>query len=367
MSEGTIVVTAGGTGGHLFPAFALSEELTRRGYTVDLMTDRRGESFGQNFPARHIIRIPSATLKSRSPVAVMKTALTLMRGVRAAKKALQKEPPLAMAGFGGYPTFPPVMAANRLGIPTLLHEQNAVMGRANRMLAKRVNAIALSFPEVQKLPAEAREKCVFTGNPVRDAVLALKDRPYQPSGPGAPFSLLVFGGSQGARFFADMVPAALALLRPDLKARLIVVQQCRPEDLERVRAAYYDAGIRCELASFFTNLPELMAIAHLVIGRAGASTVSELAVLGRPSILVPLPHAVDNDQLANATELERAGGAVCLQQKDITPENLAERLSGVMEMPDILEQAAAAARAVGKPEAVKDLANLVEDLARRGQ
>ena len=361
------MVTAGGTGGHLFPAFALSEELARRGYTVDLMTDMRGESYGQDFPARHIVQIPAATINSRSPVAVMKTALTLMRGVRAAKKALRKTQPLAVAGFGGYPTFPPVMAANRLGIPTLLHEQNAVMGRANRMLARRVSKIALSFAEVQKLPAEAVAKSELTGNPVRDVVLALKDRPYQASGPGTPFSLLVFGGSQGARFFSDMVPAALALLSPELKARLIVVQQCRPEDLERVRAAYYEAGIRCELASFFSNLPELMAMAQLVIGRAGASTVSELAVLGRPSLLVPLPHAVDNDQLANATELERAGGAVCLEQKDITPENLAERLSGVMDMPDILDQAAAAARAVGKPDAVVQLADLVEELAVTGK
>ncbi len=366
MQRGVIVVTAGGTGGHLFPAFALAEELGQRGYVVDLMTDMRGENYGQDFPARQVVRVPAATLAGRSPLAVARTAFTLMRGIRAARKALKEIKPLAVAGFGGYPTFPPIFAASRLRLPTLLHEQNAVMGRANRLLAKKVTAIALSFPEVDKLPPEAQGKTRFTGNPVRRAVLALKDRPYQSAGLTAPFTLLVFGGSQGARFFSEVVPLALALLPDDLRRRLAVVQQCRPEDIEQVRATYANAGIHCELGTFFKNLPELMAMASLVIGRAGASTVSELSVLGRPSILVPLPHAVDNDQLANATMLEKAGGCVCIEQKELTPERLAERLTGVLTMPDTLVQAAAAARAVGRPEAVQELADMVEELAQTG-
>ena len=364
MNRGTIVVTAGGTGGHLFPAFALSEELGRRGYVVDLMTDMRGESYGQDFPARQTVRVPAATLTSRSPYAAARTAWTLMRGIRAARKALEEIRPLMVAGFGGYPTFPPIFAAHRLSIPTLLHEQNAVMGRANRMLAKKVTGIALSFPRVDKLPPEALSKARFTGNPVRNAVLALAETPYRAPGPDGPFPLLVFGGSQGARYFSDTVPVALSLLRDDLRARLAVVQQCRPEDVERVRSAYAAAGIHCELGTFFKNLPDLMAMSALVIARAGASTVSELAVLGRPSILVPLPHAVDNDQLANATVLEQAGGCVCIEQKDLTPEALAERISGVMTMPDTLVQAANAARRVGRPDAVQHLADMVEELAQ---
>src|SRR5690606_14823301 len=223
--------------------------------------------------------------------------------------------PGVVIGFGGYPSFPPLIAAWLRRIPTAIHEQNSVLGRANRMLASRVTAIATSFPAVHHLDASLAGKVRLTGNPVRDAVVDWSTRAYAPPAPDGEFRLLVFGGSQGARFFSDLVPAAVALLAPETRQRLRIVQQCREEDLGRVRQAYAAFEVGMELASFFRDLPERMAAAHLVIGRAGASSVAELTVMGRPSILVPLPHAIDNDQLRNAPQLAKSGGAICIEQK----------------------------------------------------
>lgn len=361
MIEKLVMLAAGGTGGHLFPAFALAQELGRRGIAVDLVTDMRGDRYGTGFPARKIHQIPSATLTERSPGAVAKTGVTLARGIAAAFRLLGDLKPRAVVGFGGYPSFPPLLAARMRGIPTALHEQNAVLGRANRMLAKRVTAIATSFEQVKFLDGPLSAKARFTGNPVRDLVIAAAERPYDDPAAG-PFNVLIFGGSQGARYFSDAVPPALALLSPQLRSRLQIVQQCREEDLQRVEGAYRDAGIQANLAAFFRNLPEIIAEAHLVIARAGASSVAELTVIGRPSILVPLPHALDNDQLQNATRLAESGGGWCIEQKSLTPERLAAEIERLAGDAGALRAAAAAAKAAGRPDAVKRLADLVEEL-----
>ena len=362
VTQKSVMLAAGGTGGHLFPAFALAQELGRRSIAVDLVTDMRGDRYGANFPARAIYRVPSATLASRSLVAAIGTALMLTRGVAAAFKLLGQVKPRAVVGFGGYPAFPPLVAAYLRRIPTALHEQNAVLGRANRMLAKRVSAIATSFEHTKYLEGPALARARLTGNPVRDEVIDGATQSYRAPGSNGPFSLLVFGGSQGARFFSDALPPALALLPPPLRASLFVVQQCREEDLARVEEAYKDSGVRAHLATFFANLPEEMAKCHLVIGRAGASTVAELAVMGRPAILVPLPHAIDDDQLGNAKQLAESGGAWCLEQQQLTPDRLAEAISRLLTSPEALGQAAAAIKRHGRPDAVSLLANLVEEL-----
>lgn len=362
------MLAAGGTGGHLFPAYALAEELGRRSIAVDLVTDMRGDRYGTGFPARAIYQVPSATLAGKNPLAVTKTAIALSRGVAAAYALLGRVKPGALVGFGGYPSFPPIVAARMRGIPAALHEQNAVLGRANRMLARRVVAIATSFEKVELLDRDLAAKARFTGNPVRDVVRAAAGRPYEPPRQDGPLRLVVFGGSQGARFFSDAVPPALAALPADVRARLEVVQQCREEDLERVRAAYAAAGIRADLAQFFRNLPDLMAASHLVVARAGASSVAELTVIGRPSILVPLPHALDNDQLNNATRLAESGAAWCIEQRDLTPERLAREigaLAGEARGLQALQAAAEAARRLGAPDAVERLADLVEELMGR--
>lgn len=359
-----VILAAGGTGGHLFPAFALAEELARRGRPVELATDMRGDRYGTGFPARIVHRIPSATLKGRDPLAMTQTALTLSRGVAAAYRLLGDVRPLAVVGFGGYPSFPPLLAARLRGIPSALHEQNAVLGRANRMLARRVTLIATSFRTVKYLDGDLAKKARFTGNPVRGQVIASAVHPYRPPGRSEHVHVVVFGGSQGARFFSDAVPPAVARLPEALRLRLVVTQQAREEDVERVAAAYREMGVGADVAPFFRDLPERMADAQLVVARAGASSVAELAVLGRPSILVPLPHALDDDQLQNARELEAAGGAWCLPQAEATPDRIAAELERLIATPDLLATAAAAARQQGRSDAAAELANLVDQLIR---
>jgi len=358
----TVMLAAGGTGGHLFPAFALAQELGRRGIAVDLVTDMRGDRYGTGFPARAVHQVPSATFAGKSPSAVAKTAWTLSRGVAKAAKLLGEVQPAAVIGFGGYPTFPPLLAAKMRGIKTALHEQNSVLGRANRMLAPRVDVVATSFTHTRFLEGAALERARQTGNPVRDVVLEAANRPYWAPGAGEPIAILVFGGSQGARFFSDVVPPALAQLPERVRRRITVVQQAREEDVARVEAAYAGSHIAASVSSFFKNLPEIMAEAHLVIGRAGASTIAELTVIGRPSILVPLPHALDNDQLQNATTLAESGGAWCLEQADLTPERLASEIGGLISRPQLLADAAQSAKQQGRPDAVARLADLVEEL-----
>lgn len=365
VSTDSVMLAAGGTGGHLFPALALAQELKRRGIPVDLITDMRGDRYGSNFPARTIFQVPSATINGRSPVAAANTGLTLAKGVAKARQILSDVNPKAVIGFGGYPSLPPMLAARMRGIPTAIHEQNAVLGRANRFLSRRVTAIATSFQGVKGIDVGTASKVRFTGNPVRDIVLEWSREAYKAPSESGPFQILVFGGSQGARFFSDMVPAVLATYSPQARAALRIVQQARQEDVARVEQAYAQAGIHAYVQAFFSNLPEAMSEAHLVIGRAGASTIAELTVMGRPSILVPLPNAIDNDQLTNARRLADVGAAVCLEQKDITGERLAMAIGQLLEAPDKLAAMADAARGAGRPNAVVLLANLVEELMGR--
>ncbi|MGH1418580.1 MAG: undecaprenyldiphospho-muramoylpentapeptide beta-N-acetylglucosaminyltransferase [Hyphomicrobiaceae bacterium] len=363
----TILLAAGGTGGHLFPAFALGEELGRRGYIVDLVTDMRGDRYGSDFPAREIYQVPAATLGGggRKVGKVVKTAATLTKGTTAAYRLLKRVRPDAVVGFGGYPTFPPLVAAKMRAIPTALHEQNAVLGRANRMLAGRVTAIATSFEQTKYLSEKLSQKVVVTGNPVRDRVIAAAQTPFDPPTGDKPFKLIVFGGSQGARYFSDTVPTALAAMPLEIRQRIQIVQQCREEDLERVKKAYATIGVVAQLATFFADLPQLIAESHLVVGRAGASSIAELTVIGRPSILVPLPHALDNDQLNNARQLAESGGAWCIEQKDLSAERLADEIVALATSGDRLVAAADAARRQGRPDAVARFGDLVVKLAEK--
>jgi UDP-N-acetylglucosamine--N-acetylmuramyl-(pentapeptide) pyrophosphoryl-undecaprenol N-acetylglucosamine transferase len=358
---GVILVAAGGTGGHLFPAEALAVALGARGWRIHLATDHRVDAYGQDFPAEKIHIVPSATI-TKSPVAAVRAFIQLAKGFIDARRLVREIAPSAAIGFGGYPTLPPILAAARAHVPTVIHEANAVLGRANRFLGSRVTAIATSVAQVGGAGALAA-RMVETGNPVRLAVLEAADIPYPVRRPDDEFRLLVFGGSQGARFMADLVPPALAWLPDDIRRRVKVTQQCRSEDLARVAAAYRAMGLQPTLEPFFRALPRRIAESHLVVCRAGASTVGELTVIGRPAIMVPLPHALDQDQKANAEGLARAGGGWMIEQKDMTPERLASDLVGMIEDPDRLTAAAAAARSLGRPDAVERLADLVERVA----
>lgn len=357
-----IVLAAGGTGGHVFPAQALAVALESRGWRLVLVTDRRGADYGDVLGRLETHHIRAGSPRARGLLARGAGVLNLLRGVRDARRLLKRLKPAAAIGFGGYPSVPTMYAASRLRLPTAIHEQNAVLGRANRLLAPRVLAIATSFVDTARLERANASQLIHTGNPVRPAIAALAAVPYAAPPADGPCRLLITGGSQGAGVFAEVVPAALARLPEALKARLVVTQQCRAEDLEAVRRAYDAAGVEATLARFFADLPERLATAHLVIGRAGASTVAELAAAGRPAILVPYPHATDDHQSANAEALALAGGAWVVPQDGFTAAPLAERLAALCAAPDSLARAADAALGAGRPEAASTLADLVERL-----
>ena len=368
-----VLLCAGGTGGHLFPAEALAAALAQRGVVVDLATDARAEKYGKAFPAGNIHVVRSDTVRGRDPVALARTGLSLLGGAVDAWRLLGRLRPAAVVGFGGYPSAPPLLVATLRGIPTLIHEQNAVMGRANRLLASRVTRIATGFAGVLDAVPALAAKAVHTGNPLRPMVLAAAATPYDPPQADGPLRLVVFGGSQGARAMSDVVPPAIGHLAPALRQRLAVVQQAREEDVARVTARYREMGVAAEVAPFFTDLPARIAAAHLVVSRSGASTVAELAAIGRPSILAPLPGALDQDQSANAGVLERAGGAIRLERDSFTPNRVAAELTGLTGAPDRLAAMAAAARTVAAPDAAERLADAVQALmdgtlakARRG-
>lgn len=358
-----VLLAAGGTGGHLFPAQALAEELKRRGIGVHLATDARGGRYKGRFPAEDVHVIPSDTIRSKSPLSLARTVWRLGLGGFKSLALLIRLRPCVVVGFGGYPSFPPLFAARFLCVPTILHEQNAVMGRANRMLARHVSAIATSFAKTAMIGGDISGKVTHTGNPVRALVNIAADKSYDEPQPDGEFRLLVFGGSQGARVFSDVVPGAIGRLDKAVIGRLRLVQQVREEDRARVEMYYEKLGVNAEVAAFFEDLPARIAESHLVIARAGASTIAELAAIGRPSILVPLPHALDNDQLMNASALARAQAAWVLSQTQFTPHRLADDLLKLMQMPESLALAAAAARAEGRRDAVAGLADLVQRLA----
>jgi UDP-N-acetylglucosamine--N-acetylmuramyl-(pentapeptide) pyrophosphoryl-undecaprenol N-acetylglucosamine transferase len=353
-----ILIAAGGTGGHLFPAQALAAVLAARGAAVELATDDRALKYGGTFPARAIHVFASATPTGAGALSKVSAALTLGRGVATALLKIRTINPVAIVGFGGYPTVPPLLAASLLRLPTILHEQNAVMGRANRFLSGRVRWIATGFPELKGVDSAMRDKLRYTGNPVRPQVIAAAAIPYPDFADGR-LRVLITGGSQGARIMADIAPAAIALLSEADRARIRLTQQARGEDLSRIAAACARLNFPVEVQEFFADLPARIAASHLVIGRAGASTVSELAVIGRPSILVPFPHALDQDQAANAALLAANGAAEVVMQPDFTPERLAGMLRKALADPAGLVKAAEAAKAVGVADAAERLADLV--------
>ncbi len=355
-SRPLVFVAAGGTGGHLFPAEALAIALAQRGVTVDLVTDERATRYG-NFPGRTTHIVPSATFAGPNPFRLAAAAVRLVRGAVASFGLLRRLHPAAVVGFGGYPTIPPLFAAGMREIPAVIHEANGVLGRANRLLGRRVQAIATGFPGLLAGDPRLGGKVAHTGNPIRPAVVEAATTPY-PDASG-PLRILVFGGSQGARVMSDVVPAAIELVPMALRARLSVTQQARDEDVARVRAAYERFGLAAEVAPFFRDLPARIAASHLVISRSGASTVAELAAIGRPAILVPLPHALDQDQRANAAMLERAGGAIMMDQAHFTPGNVAAEIARLAAAPDRLAEMAAAAKRQGVLDAADRLADLV--------
>jgi UDP-N-acetylglucosamine--N-acetylmuramyl-(pentapeptide) pyrophosphoryl-undecaprenol N-acetylglucosamine transferase len=358
-----IMLAAGGTGGHLFPAEALGVELIRRGLRVRLVTDARALRYSGLFSPDTIDVVPSETVRGRTPWSLARTAIMLAAGTAVAFSLMHRRKPGAVIGFGGYPTVPPLVAARLLRVPTLLHDSNAVMGRANRLLSTRVNAIATSLPGVLDRDPALAGKTTTTGTPMRPAILAAAAVPYAPPDPAGPLRLLVVGGSQGARVMADIVPGAIERLEPELWRRLVLVQQVREEDMPRVRGVYERLKIDAELAPFFADLPARLASSHLVISRSGAGTVAELGAIGRPSILVPLPGALDQDQFANAGVLAQVNGALRIAQADFTPDRLAAEISVLAAEPARLAAMAHAARSVGRLDAAERLADLVMKVA----
>jgi len=358
MSSNVIVLSAGGTGGHLFPAQALAGVLARRGRGVVVMTDTRFANYATAFPGAQIQTVPSA------PLNAITAPFKIMAGIAIAFAKLLKLKPAAVVGFGGYPSVPVMLAASLARLPTAIIEQNAVVGRANRLVMNQVKVVAAAFPIARFAPHD-KSKIVLTGNPLRPEVEALWGAPYDVPQLGGPLRLLVFGGSQGARAMSEIVPAALTRLPHDLKARLSVVQQCRPEDIETVRQIYRNADIRCELQTFFADLPRRMADSHLVIARSGAGTVAELMAIGRPAILVPLPGALDDNQTPNADILARAEAGWRVAQAELTPDFLARMLARIFAEPGDLVRRAACAHAIALPQAAEKLADVVESLASR--
>ena len=358
MSERMVVIAAGGTGGHMFPARALAEALTKRGVGAALITDARGAGFGDAIAEVATYRIVACS-PSGSPMQRLKGMARLARGYLQSKSILRRLKPVCVIGFGGYPSAPALMAASRMGLPTAIHEQNAVLGRANRLLARRVDLIATAHDQVSGIAEADRAKVVKIGNPVRAAVAALRDDPYPAPVPNGELRLLVLGGSQGARILSDVVPQAIALLPETKRARLSVVQQCRAEDLAPVRELYAAYRVRCVLDSFFADLPDRLHWSQLLIARAGASTVAEISVAGRPAILVPYAAATDDHQAANARGLAAAGGAWMMREDSFQPAALSARLEFYLSQPTILVRAAARAHEVGLPDAADRLADLV--------
>jgi len=358
-----ILLAAGGTGGHLFPAEALGVELMKRGYRVRLATDSRALRYPGLFSKDIIDVVPSETVRSRNPLSLARSALTLAGGIAVALRLLRRLSPAALVGFGGYPTLPPLIAARLLRIPCLIHEANAVLGRANRLLSRHVSEIATSLPGVLDRDPQLASKTTTVGTPMRLAILGAAGIDYAAPEPGGLFRLLVFGGSQGARVMSDVVPGAIERLEPALWQRLVLTQQVREEDVGRVRAVYDRLNIHAELAPFFNDLPVRLASNHLVVSRSGATTVAELAAIGRPAILVPLPGAIDQDQFANAGVLSQAGGALRIPQGEFSPDRLASEISALAAEPAKLAAMAQAARAVGRLDAAARLADLVVKLA----
>ena len=354
-----VVIAAGGTGGHMFPALALAREIQARGQDVVLACDARGARYVGPDLAHHEIRAGSPT---GGPLRRLQGVARLGLGLTQALALLRRLRPAAVAVFGGYASVPVGVAARLLRIPLLVHEQNAVLGRANRLIARKAAVLALTFADTEAAAGARRAQSVVTGNPVRPEVVALRDQAYEAPARDGPLDLLVVGGSQGARILSEVLPAALACLPKAVRARIRLTQQCRPEDLERVAGAYAGLGFAAELKAFYDDLPERLARAHLVISRSGASSVAELLVLGRPALLVPYRFAADDHQRANAQAVVQAGAGWLIEETALDAERLAARLSACLDQPQELADMAARAHALGRPDAARALADAIESL-----
>ena len=361
-----VVLAAGGTGGHVFPAQALAAELVQRGYRLALITDRRGGAFGGSLSAVETYRIRAAGVAGKRLAALLLSGPNLAVGMVQARRLLKRLKPAVVVGFGGYASAPTMLAAIFGGLKTALHEQNALLGRANRLLAPKVDRVATSFLVSAGLPAGAQGKVSHTGMPVRPTIAAMRTRPYPGLTNAGPIELLVLGGSQGAQVFSEVVPQAVGQLADGLRRRLRIAQQCRPEDLEGARQRYRALGIEADLAAFFDDVPERLARAHLLITRAGASSVAEITAVGRPAILVPYPFAVDDHQTANAHAMDEVGAGWLMPQEAFTAQSLVARLIALFEMPATLEKTAASARTAGRADAAARLADLVAELVPNG-
>ena len=357
------VVAAGGTGGHLFPAQALAEAMIARGWRIVLASDERAAAFAESFPAEERIGLSARTFRRGDVVSMAQAGIAIVRGVMQARAAFTRLDPAVVVGFGGYPSVPGLLAAITQRRPTLLHEQNAVMGRANRRLASHVNAVACAFPVLQKAPGRVAENAVVVGNPVRPDIRALADLPYVPPVEGGPIRILVTGGSQGARLLSELMPEAIAKLPEDLRVRLKVQQQTRKESMDGARRIYANAMVEAEIAPFFRDMAGRLRDAHLVVGRSGAGSVCEFAVAGKPAILVPLAIALDDDQGQNARVMAEAGGAEVARESQLTVDAMAGALQKLLTNPERLARMAAGARSIAKPDAAERLADLVERTA----
>ncbi|MEO0412365.1 MAG: undecaprenyldiphospho-muramoylpentapeptide beta-N-acetylglucosaminyltransferase [Pseudomonadota bacterium] len=365
-NEGHFVIAAGGTGGHMAPAFAVAQLMLDRGYSVTLITDERGQAF----PGKPE-KVATSVLQTAPPrtgvLSLLSTAAGVRRAQKQAEEFLSVSPVSAVIGFGGYPALPTLLAAKSLGIPYMTHEQNAVLGRTNRLTGQKAAAVAVSFPGTQKLPGKWHGKTALTGTPVRKDVLKHKDEEYPILSRDSLMRILVLGGSQGARILSDVVPEAVSIVPPALRQRLQITQHCRTEDIDRVREKYAELKVAAEVSSFIDDVGEKLRWSHLVIARAGASTVAELTVTGRPSILVPYAAAMDDHQMANASVLAQTGGAIIMPESMFDARALAKQLQKLSLAPGTMAEMAEATKRAGYPRATKHLADMCEYIARGGR
>jgi len=358
-----VVIAAGGTGGHMFPAQAFAEEMHARGWTVALVTDERGKKYATNFPADWRLEVEAATFGSKLPHKLLMSALKLRAGTAEARRNFEKTKPKVVAGFGGYPSYPSLSAARAMGVPIIIHEQNSVLGRVNRLFAKSAKFVACGFDRLDRLPPGAEGTKRVVGNPVRNAIKAVRETPYPDLSDEGPINLLITGGSQGARLFGEVIPNAIVGLPETQRKRVHVVQQAREEQLETVRGVYKAAGVNATVESFFSDMQDRLAAAHLVIARAGASTVTELAIAGRPSILIPLGIAMDDHQTANAEGMVMGAAADVVPEPKFNVETFGPLLLERISNAGVLRARAKAAWQLGKPNAARELADLAEQAA----
>jgi UDP-N-acetylglucosamine--N-acetylmuramyl-(pentapeptide) pyrophosphoryl-undecaprenol N-acetylglucosamine transferase len=357
-----VILAAGGTGGHVFPAEALAVELIERGFYLVLITDRRGNNLNGKLAELDTYRVWAGGIAGKKITFRIISIIEILIGTLQAWFLLRRLKPVVVVGFGGYSSVPTMLAATYSGKKMVIHEQNAVLGRANQLLAGRVERIATSFETVSAIPKALKSNTVVTGMPVRPPVVYLRDQPYPNIEPDGEINLIIFGGSQGANIFSTVVPNALKKINGPLRRRIKVTQQCRPEDVEETKLVYKSFGINANISSFFHDIPNRIACAHLVICRAGASTIAELTTIGRPAILVPYTHAVDDHQSQNAYAVDKIGGGWLIPEHNFTDSILADRLESLLAVPKILENAGAAAKAAGIPNAASKLADIIIDM-----